>query len=228
MLTTVDRDIWICDGPRVPFLGLAYPTRMAVVRLRGGDLWIWSPIHLVPELRSEVDALGPVRHLVAPNKLHHLALAEWARAWPQARMYAPPGLVRRRRDLSFQNELRDAPDPGWAADIDQVIFHGSLAMDEVVFFHRASATVIFTDLIQRHDPATVHGWRRLFMRLDGLVGPDGSTPREWRLSFWNRRAARAAKQKVLGWNPRHLIIAHGDCAWETGGAIVERGLRWLD
>lgn len=33
-------------------------------------------------------------------------------------------------------------------DIDQAVFRGSIAMDEVVFFHRASRTAIFGDLIQ--------------------------------------------------------------------------------
>jgi len=65
------------------------------------------------------------------------------------------------------------------------------------------------------------------MRLDGLVGPDGSTPREWRLSFWNRRATRAALRKALAWNPQRLIIAHGESVRENGGAALAHSLRWL-
>lgn len=227
LLAEVDRHIWIADGPSVPFLGVPYPTRMTVVRLASGSLWVCSPIQLTAQLKAAVDALGPVRHLVSPNKIHHLAMSDWARSWPDAKLYASPGLAKRRRDISFHRELEDASDPAWAADIDQVIFHGSFAMEEVVFFHRSSRTAIFTDLVQRFDPASLRSWQRLYMRFDGLVGPNGSTPREWRLSFWNRAAARRAKQTVLDWNPRRVIIAHGEWVRDDGRAVLARALAWM-
>jgi hypothetical protein len=227
VLTEVARNIWIADGPAVSFFGFAYPTRMTAVRLAGGNLWVCSPIELRDGLRNAVEKLGPVRHLVSPNKLHHLYLAEWKRAWPEARLYASPGLARRRRDLSFDAELGDTPDPAWQGDIDQVIFHGSFAMEEVVFLHRPSLTAIVTDLVQRFDPASIHGWRRAVMSLDGLIGANGSTPREWRLSFWDRVAARRARQKVLDWSPRRVIVAHGEWVRDDGRTVLERALAWM-
>ena len=227
MLTEIARDIWITNGPCVPFFGFPYPTRMTVVRLRDGSLWVWSPIQLLEQLKAALNRQGPVRHLVSPNKIHHLYLGEWVQAWPDAKLYASPGLARRRRDLSFDAELGDASDPAWRADIDQVIVRGSLIMDEVVFFHVGSRTAIVADLIQRFDPATLHGWRRMIMALDGVVGVNGSTPREWRLSFWNRAAARSAKRKILDWNPERVIIAHGEWVREDGRAVLERALAWM-
>jgi hypothetical protein len=227
LMSEIEHDIWIVDGAAVRFFGFPYPTRMTVVRLMDRSLWVCSPIALSPSLAELVNALGPVRHIVPPNKLHHLFLAEWAKAWPEAKLYASPGLARRRPDLTFARELSDEPDPAWVTDIDQVIFHGSFAMEEVVFFHRSSRSLIVTDLVQRFDPATLHGWRGLLMRLDGLAGRDGSTPREWRLSFWNRRAARAALGKALAWNAQRMIIAHGDWVRENGSAALAHSLRWL-
>lgn len=228
MLEAFGHELWVHDGPRVRFLRIfPYPTRMAVVRLRDGGLWIWSPTALEDGLARAVDALGEVRHLVAPNKLHHLELGTWQAAYPGARLHAAPGLARKRSDLVFHDELGDRPDPAWARDIDQVVFRGSLFMDEVVFFHRPSRTVLIADLIQRFDPHTVGGWRGLLMRLDGLVGPGGSTPREWRASFWNRRAARAARDKLVAWRPERLVIAHGSCVSEGASEAIRRGLRWL-
>jgi hypothetical protein len=226
-LLGIDRDLWIADGPVVSFFSFPYPTRMAIVRLAGGDLWVWSPVALTPELRAEVEALGSVRHVVAPNKLHHLYLGEWQAAWPEAKLHAAPGLAKRRKDLRFDSELGDEPDPPWAADIDQVIFRGSLAMEEVVFFHRSSRTALIADLVQKFDPEMLSGWRRWVMRIDGMVGPDGSTPREWRLTFVNRKAARRALEKALAWNPERLVIAHGVWVCENGREVLSRSLRWL-
>lgn len=132
---------------------------MVLVRLRNGTLWAWSPIALDDALAQEIDRLGPVGDVVSPNKLHHLFLGAWKTRWPAARLHASPGLARRRRELRFDDELGDAPDPAWARDIDQVIFHGSFALEEVVFFHHASRTAVFADLIQRFEPSMVRGWR---------------------------------------------------------------------
>jgi len=227
MLEEIGPSLYVADGPTVSFYGFPYPTRMAVVRLSDGSAWVWSPVALSDELQNSVNAVGPVRHIVSPNKIHHLFLAEWGERWPEARVYAPPGLAQRRPDLRFDAELGDEPDPAWKADIDQVIFRGSLAMEEVVFFHHASRTAIICDLIQRHPEATLTGWKGMLMRLDGLVGERGSTPREWRASFLRRGKARAARERVLGWKPERLLIAHGECAQIGATTIIDKALGWM-
>jgi hypothetical protein len=227
MLTAFGQNLYFADGPTVSFHGFPYPTRMAVVRLSSNKTWVWSPIELTDALANAVDAIGPVGHIVAPNKLHHLALPAWRSRWPKAKFYAPPGLSRKITAFHFDAELGDEPDRQWMADIDQVVFRGSFAMEEVVFFHRSSSTAIFGDLIQRFPDATAEGWKGMLMRLDDLVGPHGSTPREWRLSLLSRKAARAARQKVLGWKPEQLLIAHGECARSEATHIIADALRWM-
>lgn len=218
--------LWAADGPVVSFYGFPYSTRMAVIPLSGGGLFVWSPIALTAPLKSEVDALGRVRCLVSPNRLHHLFLGEWQAAYPQARLYASPGLKKKRADLRFDAELGDNPEPDWAADIDQVAVHGSW-MTEVVFFHRASRTVLFTDLVQNFPPDWFKGWRGLIAKFDGIVAPNPGAPREWRASFLNRRAARRALEKILAWPIERVLIAHGEPATENGATFVRRAFAWL-
>jgi Domain of unknown function (DUF4336) len=227
MLEQFGRSLYFADGPIVSFFGFPYPTRMAVASLADGGVFVWSPVKLTEALSKAVDAIGPVRHIVSPNKIHHLFLAEWVQHWPGARLYAPPGLARRRPDLRFDAELGDEPDRAWAMDIDQVVFRGSFAMEEVVFFHRASRTAIIGDLIQRHPESRMSGWRGGLMRLDGLVGERGSTPREWRASFVRRGPARRARDKLLGWRPDQLLIAHGECARTGATEIISMALSWI-
>jgi len=219
--------LYVADGPEVSFFGFPYPTRMAVVRLSDGSTWVWSPVALTEELLKLVNDVGPVRHIVSPNKIHHLFLAEWANRSPEALLYAPPGLAQRKPDLHFDAELGDEPVAAWAADIDQVIFRGSLAMEEVAFFHRKSRTAILCDLIQRHPETAMTGWKGMLMKLDSLVGEHGSTPREWRASFLRRGKARAARDKVLSWNPERLLIAHGECAQTNASKIIKEALSWI-
>lgn len=219
--------IWIGEGSVVPFYGFDYPTRKALIRLSDGGLWVWSPIALTAKLKRAVDTMGPVRFLVSPNLLHHLFLGDWKEAYPQARLFASPGLRRRRRDLAFDADLCDAPDPAWAVDLDQVLLSGSFAMTEVVFFHRASRTAIFADLIENFSTDWFRGWRGLVARLDGIVAPHPGAPREWRASFLNRRAARAALERILAWPIERVLIAHGESMSTDGAAFVRSAFSWL-
>lgn len=227
MLEEFGPSLYVAEGPTVSFYGFPYPTRMAVARLTDGSTWVWSPVALTEKLVDEVEAIGPVRHIVSPNKIHHLFLGQWAKRWPDARLYAPPGLAQRKPEIRFDAELTGEPDPAWAEEIDQVIFHGSVAMEEVVFFHRPSSTAIVCDLIQRHDENDAKGWKGKLMQLDSLVGEKGSTPREWRASFLRRGPARAARKTLLDWKPERLLIAHGLCSRTRASDIIEQALDWI-
>lgn len=209
------------------FYGFPYPTRMAVIRISDGSLFVWSPVALSDSLRASIDVLGPVRYLVSPNALHHLFLAEWRSGYPAARLYASPQLRRKRKDLAFDATLADAPEPEWAVDIDQVVLHGSFYLTEVVFFHRRSHTALFADLIQNFPRDWFKGWRGVVARCGGIVAPNPGAPRDWRASFLDRGAARAALDPILAWPIERVLIAHGDLPSEDGRAFVRRSFAWL-
>ena len=109
-LIEIGEHIWIADGPVLQWFGMPFPTRMTVVLLEDGGVWVHSPIAPAPELVAAVEQLGPVRHLVSPNKIHHVSIGAWATLFPDAVTWASPG-VRRRSSVSFDRELEDCPPP---------------------------------------------------------------------------------------------------------------------
>lgn len=220
-------EIWIADGATVSTGGFQYGTRMAVIRLLDGGLFIWSPVKLTPALRAEVDALGEVRHVVPPNSLHHLFLDDWRAAYPDARAYAAPRLRDKRKDIDFAADLGDQPAAEWADDIDQVVVPGCLITSEVVFFHRKSATVLFTDLIQQFPPGWFGGWREIVARLDLMTESEPAVPRKFRNTFVNRRAARAALARIQAWPAEKVLMAHGTPVERDGRAFIGRAFAWL-
>ena len=220
-------EIWLADGRQVEVIGFRYPTRMAVIRLSDGGLFIWSPVELSDDLRRDLSDLGEVRHLVAPNSLHHLFLAEWRAAYPQAALYAAPGLKARRKDLGFDAELGGAPLPEWVGDIDHVVVRGNRITTEIVFFHRPSGTVLFTDLLQQFPPGWFRGWRALIARWDLMTESDPSVPRKFRRAVVDRGAARTAVQRILAWPSSKVVMAHGPPVERDGQAFIARAFRWL-
>jgi hypothetical protein len=230
-LEQVGDALWLAKGEIVSFYGFPYPTRSVIARLRDGGLWVWSPVRLSEELRDAVDGIGVVTHLVGPNKLHHLYLQDWKARYPAADIWGPESLVRKRRDLSFREPLTDAPPPEWQQDLDQAWFRGSPAMDEIVFYHQPSRTVVVADLIENFGRAFLREhwswWQRPLARLDGISAQNPGPPREWRLSFVNRAPARAARNKVLGWTCEQVVMAHGDWQRSDGHAFLCRAFGWL-
>lgn len=225
--------VWTVDGPTVDFFGFPYPTRMVLVRLPNGFAWVWSPTALTDELAIQVEKfIGPVKYIVSPNKIHWKFLKEWQDRFPEAKVYAPPGLAERRvaKDIKFHSTLSEETLPEFSDEIDQVVFEGG-AMDEVVFFHKASKTVIVCDLIQRHLEANQRGFKGCLMRADGLVGKAGSTPKEWTFAFWICGKLPMARKKLNvileDWKPQKMIIAHGELVPEAACAVIEDAMSWI-
>jgi Domain of unknown function (DUF4336) len=227
VLTQFADDIWLADGPTTTVMGFRYPTRMAIIRLANGDLFIWSPVALSDNLRESVDALGVVTHIVAPNSLHHLYIDDWRRAYIGAKLYAPPGLREKRKDLVFDIDLETTAVPAWNGEMDHVLVQGNAITTEAVFFHRRSRTVLFTDLIQCFPPDWFFGWRAVVARLDLMVADQPSVPRKFRAAFVNRRAARASIAHILTWPTEKVIMAHGEPVSADGRAFITRTFRWL-
>ena len=174
-----------------------------IARFDNGDLWVWSPVKLTDDLRTQVDGLGRVAHLVSPNKIHHLYLAAWKAAYPDAQLWGPESTIRRHPELAFREPLQDVAPAEWQPDIDQAWFRGSFAMDEIVFLHRPSRTVILADLIEAFSDQFLREhwswWQRPLAALDGLTARNPGAPREWRFLFSiARQPARPAPRFSAG------------------------------
>lgn len=228
-MTSFGQEIWLFDGPAVTgAAGFRFPTRMAVIRLPGeGGLWVWSPVALTQDMRRAVDTLGPVRHIVAPNSLHHSFLAAWARAYPDARVHAAPGLTPEIAGTAIHAVLGGEPDPAWAGALDQVIVRGNRITTEVVFFHSPSATVLVTDLVQQIPRGWFRGWRAVVAHLDLMTASVPSVPRKFRMAMTDKAAAREGVRRILDWPADGLVMAHGAPLRAGGQDALRRAFGWL-
>ncbi|MFP2911112.1 DUF4336 domain-containing protein [Pyxidicoccus sp. 3LFB2] len=213
MLRPVAEDVYVFEVP-FRFAGLEVGGRMTVVRLPDGGLWVHSPVRLTPEARAAVDALGPVRFLVAPNLMHHLFVQDWAAAYPEAKVAAPPRLRHKRPDLRIDIELGDGVDRGWARIIDQAFVRGMPKLDECIFFHRPSRTVLITDLafnVHRAD-----SWRlRAYLKLSGAWQRLAMTLTA-RMLIRHKPTVREVFSRVRAWDAERVVVCHGDVV-EKGG-----------
>jgi len=236
-LKPVADDVWVVDGPEIrmgypylPFFKIPFPTRMTIVRLGDGMLWVHSPTPLPENLAHAVDALGRVAYLVAPNLLHYSWVGDWKARYPEARAYAAPGVRAKAagRFAGFDADLGETPPVEWQDAFAQVLVPGSY-LTEAVFLHKASRTLILTDLIENFERSKLPGvFLRLLTRLGGVQDPDGQMPRDMRLTYRRHsKEMRAAVEKMIGWGPERIILAHGRWYDRDGAAELRRAFRWL-
>ena len=237
LLKQVDEDIWIVDGSIVQMAmygaKVPFPTRMTIVRLSNGDLWCHSPTELTPELKAQIDSLGSLRYLISPNKIHYAHIGAWASAYPEALAWASPGVrdraAQQKIAVDFDADLEDEPPREWVADLDQLIFRGGRFMEEVVFFHRKSATLILADLIENFELNKVSQQLHWLLKLGGVADPDGKLPLDLRMTFFGKKEqARSCLQRILQWNPEKVILSHGRWYENNGTAELRRAFRWLE
>lgn len=223
-LVRLDDEIWVAARPlklRIGDIGC----RMTVVRLPDGGLWLHSPVPLDQPLQQALFALGPVRYLVGPSLQHHLFLASYSAAFPGARLVGAPGLAAKRRDLPFEFTLGRTTAELWRPTLRQQFFAGAPRLNEVVFCHRPSRTLILCDLafnVPRQGPNRA----RLFHRLVGATGRFGPH-RLVRACIRRRHSARRSLARILAWDFDRVIVAHGEVLESGGHAAMEQAFAYL-
>ncbi len=216
----VEGQVWTARAP-LRFYGVPMGCRMTVCRLADGRLFVHSPIKL-DTIKRQLDALGEVAFAVAPNFIHHLYMGPFIEAYPEARLFVSPKLVQKRPDLRAEGALGDAPPPGtWEDTLDQALVRGGSLMDEVVFFHRPSRTLILCDLCECVHADAPLGWR-VMGRLAGIYEHYGP-PIDMRMSFRDRAALRRFVNRVLEWDFDRIVLSHGNLVHEAGREIFRKG-----
>jgi len=224
-LRQLDRDLWAIDQPlRVG--GLDLGVRTCVVRLGDGGTLVHAPGPITVGLRGEIEALGPVRALVAPNLLHHMYLESCSLAFPQARVFGAPGLREKLGTTRIDEVLGEKPPPLWEAELDQLLVTGTPGLNEVVFLHRASRTLLCLDLcfnVRRSSSL----FTRVFMRVNGAYGRFGPSRLFRYTMLSDARAVRESVDRILEWDFARVTVAHGDVL-ETGAREALRAsFAWL-
>jgi hypothetical protein len=233
-LKPVCDDLWIVDGPVIrfgmPWPKMPFPTRMTLVRLAGGELFIHSPTPLTPELGAQIEQIGRPCWLIGPNRIHYWWIPEWKAAHPDAEAWLAPRVKEQasgRIDFDWRLLDRERGYP-WDCEIATLPVAGSY-MTEVVFFHRPSRTLILTDLIENFEPHKLGSWLQYWLtRLGGAQDPHGGMPRDMRLTYAPRKPQlKAAVETMIGWNPDRIMLAHGRWYDRNGARELRRAFRWL-
>ena len=228
-LQSFDKNLWIAEGPNVRDMGIMFTTRMTIVKLSDGSVWVESPVPLPFDTLKEIADLGPVKYIVSATQRHVWRLEGWHTLFPEAQLWAAETtpFTLKKKSLQFASILTDTPYEGWAHDLEQLTFKRSPFIKEVIFLHKETRTVIMGDLIQIHPMVKGKSLRNAIFKLEGVAFPRGGVGFDIKLTFTNRNLARQSLEKLLSWDFDKLIIAHGNCIENDAKLFIEKSFQWL-
>lgn len=222
-LYKMDNDVW-CAETKLRFFCFPLTSRMTVVQCGPGELWVHSPTPLAP-VQPQLQRLGKVRWRVAPNLLHHLYQMDYQEAFPKSRLWGPPGLERKRRDLRIDHDSFAAPGRDWPATIQPFPVAGNAMLMETAYLHRPSRSLMVSDLLLHLGPWD-HWTVRLYAKANRFYDAPGLSF-GLKSFFKDKAAARASIDAILDANFDRLILAHGPIIESGGKDALARAFAWL-
>ena len=227
MLREIDRDLWVAEQP-LRYFGLSIGCRMTVIRLTNRELAVISPIIINENLAAQLNQLGAVSHIIAPNLYHYFFAADCKKRYPQATFWAAPGLDTKEPDLPIDRMISRDSDRLWNG-LEYLFFDGLKTLspggidsfNECVFFHAASRTLILTDAAFHFDSsfpvATQLATRVLggYERLSPLLLE--------KISTTDKEKVRESVGKVLNWDFERVVMAHGSIVEQNGKEKLRQG-----
>ena len=207
----IGEQIWAHEDA-MTLAGLQLGLRMTIVKLQDGRLWLHSPTKLSPELKQSIDELGEVAFIVGAGNGNNIWLSTWENAYPDAELYVSdgiPGKVQLKNPKLISAAKREI----WPADFLQATMPEVPLLDETVFLHQPSKSLIVTDMIQHHDD---HPPQKLSARiaksLFGLLGFKGkclAPPLKMGPVRKNKAAFSTFVEQVKSWDFEQIIVTHG-------------------
>ncbi|MEL6350969.1 MAG: DUF4336 domain-containing protein [Cyanobacteria bacterium J06627_28] len=219
MLRALVPNLWVAEQP-LKYFGLEVGTRMTVIRSETGGLAVISPIVIDERLKQQLDELGQVDHIIAPNLYHHFYVAACKAHYPNAVLWAPSGLKEKKPLLPIDRLIEPDGSSLWQT-ISGVYIDGFRTLgaggwddlNEWVFFHGESRTLILTDTAFHFD-SSFPWMTQLAAKVSGIYQKLSPSVLE-QIATTDKKAMARSIAAVLRWDFEQVIMAHG--------SIIEHG-----
>lgn len=227
MLREIAPELWVAEQP-FKYFGLNVGTRMTVIRLKNRELAVISPIKVDQAIASQLDQLGTVNHIIAPNLYHYLFASDIKTRYPNATFWATSGLELKQPNLPIDRLIND--DAGNILHgLEYVLFDGFKTLDlsgfnalnEYVFFHNASRTLILTDTAFHFDASFPALTQFAAILLGGYESLRPSLLE--RVATTEKQKVSKSVQKILNWDFERVIMAHGSIVKTNGKHRFKQG-----
>lgn len=231
MLRKLDRDIWVAEQPQ-QYFGLSVGTRMTVIRLTNGEIAVISPIQPSDGIRQQLSEMGVVKHIIAPNLYHYLFATEFKAFYPDALLWAVPGLDTKQPELPIDRVIEETTILQWPglewlpfSGFRTISMGGFDSLNECIFFHQASRTMVLTDAafnFDQHFPLAT-------CLVTKVLGGYKSLSPSWleKIATTDKTTLKKSVERLLNWDFERVIMAHGSIVERGGKEKFKQGYDWF-
>jgi hypothetical protein len=207
MFDAIAENLW-AHNSAFSAIGFAVGHRMTVVKLKGGELFVHSPTPLDEAQTKALEDLGPIGHIVAPSRFHDLWLEPYLEKYQDVDTWAAPGFTDEHPKMHFKHVLGESAPDAWSDEMEQLIVGGMPKINETVFFHKASRTLIICDLLFNLDLQDSFK-NNLFLKLNGVY-KKAAPSRVLKLFTKDKAAAKRSVDQIAEWDFERIILGHGN------------------
>jgi hypothetical protein len=216
----IAENIWLLQFPLKP-LGLSIGRNVTVIRLASGKLVVHSTAKFAEADVAAIRSLGEPAWLVDGTLFHDTFAKEGRGAFPDADYLAPDAFSEL---TGVDTRSVDAVPEEWRPEIEVLRLDGMPKVQEHVFFHRPSRTLIVCDLLfdlGGKSPPWMRFVARYLMRLRQGIGVSAF----FQMLIKDRTAFADSIRQVLRWDFDRVIVGHGDVIEAGGKQRLIEGLR---
>ncbi|KAK4046668.1 hypothetical protein OIO90_006480 [Microbotryomycetes sp. JL221] len=236
--------ITIFSAPFARFGLIPIGGRSTAIKLDDGSLWIVASTALTPSTLStlqEMSTGGPgVRHLIAIDREHNMFVPQYAKAFPDAKLYVPTGVKENwdkaggdKKQLSdkvafvFGQGQGDPFDSVTNGEIKSIDFGKSHGNEDIAFLHTPTKTLIQADLMfnlpptEQYSKSSKRSW---FPLLSSQFTADGAGhKRLLNMIAKDKTEYSKCAKAVSAWDFDAIIPCHGEVI-TTGGKGIWNNL----
>jgi hypothetical protein len=215
----IAENVWIERYP-LSMLGGHQGRVVTILRLASGKLLIHSTGPFTGEDVAAIKALGTPGWLVDSMLRHDTFANEGRAAFPDIPYLAPSGFT----DSAGVPTQPLLPAPvEWAPEIRVLLIEGMPKVDEHVFLHVPSRTLIVADLVFNFGPSS--GWTSFMRRTLMGVKESPDAARLFPILVKDRAAYDQSVRELLTWDFDRIITGHNEPVPTNGKEALKRALR---
>ena len=204
-------------------MGVEIGNRMTIIQCENQGLWVHSPVQLDDHTIKVINDFGHVKWVVAPSLFHYLHVWSFRNIFNDNQLYGPDDIQKKETKSQFHS-LSTLSQQEWTGHIESLKVDGMPKVNEYVFFHKHSKTLILTDLLFNSYPTSA--WSTLFFKLTGVYNKC-AVSRLYKSFIKDKQKFKQSVETILAWDFDRIIMSHGNIIESNGKSIFKDSFQWL-
>lgn len=216
---TMSDIIYFDSKMKMPLMEL--PLRSTIIKYKN-EVIIISPIDFTASQIDEIKKMGTVTTIIAPSLFHHIFVKRIHKIFDSAKIFCVKGLETKRADIKWDGII-DPSNWRFKDEIELILVEGMPKVNEALFLHKPTKTLIVVDLVFNLINARGLG-SFIILSLFGTYQKLGIS-RFFMMLIKDRAAFIKSMQTVLNYDFQKIIMCHGEVINDNGKSVLTHALK---